>query len=136
MFGREKYHYSGEYLTLLYFLCRARPWCRCVRSRRDWGHCPGSEGSQTNPARCGHKGSLFTVLGRSSSVWRMPWGGLPGAGQGHRDALPNTGLQPALGIGQREKKIISSLEVNHQENVQKGTLALFGKAGRCFTRSQ
>lgn len=104
MFGREKYHYSGEYLTLLYFLCRARPWCRCVRSRRDWGHCPGSEGSQTNPARCGHKGSLFTVLGRSSSVWRMPWGGLPGAGQGHRDALPQHRAAASAGHRTERKK--------------------------------
>lgn len=57
---------------------------------------------------------LFPVVRRSSSVRRMPWGGLPGGRQGHRDTLPDTGLQPALSAGQREGKEnkISSLEVN------------------------
>lgn len=47
---------------------------------------------------------LFSVVGRSSSVRRMPWGALPGGRQGHRDALPGTRPQPALSGGERGGK--------------------------------
>lgn len=88
-------------------------WCRCVWSREGLDALPGGlrAGKQALLLGADTMAPLFTVVGRSSSVRRMLWGGLPGGRQGHRDALPDTGLQPALSVGERERKI-SSLVVN------------------------
>lgn len=94
-------------------MSRACLWCRCVWSREGLGALPGGlrAGKQALLLGADTMAPLFTVVGRSSSVRRMLWGGLPGGRQGHRDALPDTGLQPALSVGEREEKI-SSLVVN------------------------
>lgn len=50
---------------------------------RDWVHCPGDWGARKQALLLGvdTMTPLFIVVGRRSSVWRMPWGGLPGSRQ-------------------------------------------------------
>lgn len=104
---------------------------------RDCVHRPGTEGSKTNPAAgCGHNGS-FVLRGGKEQLGAEDAVGSAARWQAGTPRRPARHTAAASAEWRRERgkkpkpNQTSSLEVNHQENVQKE--ALFGKPRRCFT---